>query len=155
MEGTKAYSGTTNKPRTGRLELSRKMETGFPSPASDHLEKALSLEDLVVYRPSATFYVRAEGNAMERSGIHHHDILIVDRSIHPKEGAIVIASVDQEPIIRRFVRKGSRIFLISDDPRFEPVTIYEDTEWIIWGVVTHVIHKFQLEEAQSQHLYRR
>ena len=144
MEGIKAYSGSLTTSRTGELELSGKIETGFPSPAADHLEKALSLEDLVVYRPSATFYVRAEGNAMQRSGIHDKDILIVDRSIHPKDGSIVITSVNQEPVIRRLVRRGPRVFLMSDDARHEPVVIYEDTDWIIWGVVTHVIHRYRL-----------
>ena len=144
MKGIKAHIGSKSQPRTGTLELTRKMETGFPSPAADHLEKTLNLEDLVVYRPSATFYVRAEGEAMKQSGIHHGDILIVDRSIHPKEGNIVITSVNQEPVIRRLVRKGSRIFFISDDPRYEPITIYADTDWIVWGVVTHVIHRYRL-----------
>lgn len=144
MEGIKAYLGSPTVSRTGELELSGKIETGFPSPAADHLEKALSLEDLVVYRPSATFYVRAEGNAMQRAGIHDKDILIVDRSIYPKNGSIVITSVNQEPVIRRFVRRGVRVFLVSDDARHEPIAIYDDTDWIIWGVVTHVIHRYQL-----------
>ena len=70
MRSIEAQKDTDTQSRTGRLELARKMETGFPSPASDHLEKALNLEELVVFRPSATFYVRAQGNAMKRSGIH-------------------------------------------------------------------------------------
>ena len=78
MRSIEAQKDTDTQSRTGRLELARKMETGFPSPASDHLEKALNLEELVVFRPSATFYVRAQGNAMKRSGIHDKDILIVD-----------------------------------------------------------------------------
>ena len=66
------------------LSLSRKIETGFPSPASDHLEKALSLEELIVRRPTSTFYVRVEGHAMNASGIYEGDILVVDRSLSPK-----------------------------------------------------------------------
>ncbi len=142
MQSTEAQKSTPGKSRTGQLELARKMETGFPSPASDHLEKALNLEDLVVYRPSATFYVRTEGNAMAKSGIHHKDILIVDRSITARHGCIVITSINQEPCIRRFIRQGHQIFLVSDDKQLKPITITEETEWTIWGVVTHVIHRF-------------
>ncbi len=145
----KANSRTKQNHRLGDFDLSQKLETGFPSPAADHLEKALSLEDLVVFRPSATFYVRAEGNAMARSGIHDRDILIVDRSITPKNGHLIITSVNEEPIIRRFIRRGVRIFLLSDDVQFEPILIQKETEWIIWGVITHVIHRFRLENLEQ------
>jgi len=147
MKSIEAQKSTPDNARTGQLELARKMETGFPSPASDHLEKALNLEDLVVFRPSATFYVRAQGNAMEKSGIHDKDILIVDRSITAKHGHIIITSIEEEPSIRRFVRQGSRIFLVSDDAQLKPIVVSRGTDWTIWGVVTHVIHKFKIEEG--------
>ncbi len=146
MRSIEAQKDTDTRSRTGRLELARKIETGFPSPASDHLEKALNLEELVVFRPSATFYVRAQGNAMQRSGIHDKDILIVDRSITPRHGNIIVTSIDEEPSIRRFAKQGSRIFLVSDDSSLQPIPITKETAWTIWGVVTHVIHRFRLEE---------
>lgn len=146
MRSIEAQRDTPKNARTGRLELARKMETGFPSPAADHLEKALNLEELVVFRPSATFYVRAQGNAMVRSGIHDKDILIVDRSITPRHGNIIITSVDEEPSIRRFAKQGSRMFLVSDDAEIKPIIISKETSWTIWGVVTHVIHRFKLDE---------
>ncbi|HAH52538.1 MAG TPA: peptidase S24 [Balneola sp.] len=147
MRSIEAQKDNDTRSRTGRLELARKMETGFPSPASDHLEKALSLEELVVFRPSATFYVRAQGNAMKRSGIHDKDILIVDRSITPRHGNIIVTSIDEEPSIRRFAKQGSRIFLVSDDSSLKPIAVTKETAWTIWGVVTHVIHRFRLEEV--------
>jgi DNA polymerase V len=146
MKSIEAQKNTPGNARTGQLELARKMETGFPSPASDHLEKALNLEDLVVFRPSATFYVRAQGNAMAKSGIHDRDILIVDRSITAKHGHIIITSIEEEPSIRRFVRQGSRVFLVSDDTKLKPVVVSRETDWTIWGVITHVIHKFKIED---------
>lgn len=147
MRSIEAQKDTDTRSRTGRLELARKMETGFPSPASDHLEKALNLEELVVFRPYATFYVRAQGNAMQRSGIHDKDILIVDRSITPRHGNIIVTSIDEEPSIRRFAKQGSRIFLVSDDTSLQPIPITKETAWTIWGVVTHVVHRFRLEEG--------
>lgn len=143
MEGLKIYQGGAEKKPKYEIKLSQKAETGFVSPAADHLQKPLDLEDLIVRRPAATFYVRAEGNAMKASGIHDGDILVVDRSIQPSDGSIVIAAIEEEPVIRRLVKRGSRLFLISDDPKLEPITIHPETNWLIWGVITHVIHKYQ------------
>lgn len=143
MERLKIYQGGSEKKPKYETKLSQKAETGFVSPAADHLQKPLDLEELIVHHPAATFYVRAEGNAMQASGIHDGDILVVDRSIHPKDGTIVIAAIEEEPVIRRLVKRGSRLFLISDAPLFEPITIHPDTNWLVWGVVTHVIHRYE------------
>lgn len=143
MEGLKIYQGGSAKKEKNELKLSQKAETGFVSPAADHLQKPLDLEELIVHHPAATFYVRAEGNAMKSSGIHDGDILVVDRSIHPRDGTIVIAAIEEDPVIRRLVKRGPRLFLISDDPKFEPITIHPDTNWLVWGVVTHVIHHYE------------
>ncbi|MEO1021195.1 MAG: translesion error-prone DNA polymerase V autoproteolytic subunit [Bacteroidota bacterium] len=126
------------------LDAARKIETGFPSPAADHIEKALNLEDLVVYRPSTTFYVRAEGDSMNASCIYDGDILIVDRSIYPQHGNIAIFALDGEPVIRRFVRQNDHILLVSDDAKLRPIPIFSETDWAIWGVITHVIHRYKL-----------
>ncbi len=142
MEDITIYQGGSEKEQKNQLKLSQKAETGFVSPAADHLQKPLDLEELIVRRPAATFYVRAEGHAMKASGIHDGDILVVDRSLHATDGNIVIAAIEEEPVIRRLVKRGSRLFLISDDPKFEPITIHPDTNWMIWGVITHVIHRY-------------
>lgn len=142
MKELKSHSSLGIQKRTDMLTLSRKIETGFPSPAGDHLEKALSLEDLIVRRPTSTFYVRAEGNAMQTFGIHNGDILVIDRSLTPKNGSIIIVSLDEEVIIRRFLKQDSRVFLVSGNPQYAPIPITEGTEWMIWGVATHLIHRF-------------
>ncbi|WP_020404743.1 LexA family protein [Gracilimonas tropica] len=142
MEGLKIYQGGSEKKPKYELKLSQKAETGFVSPAADHLQKPLDLEELIVHHPTATFYVRAEGSAMQASGIHNGDILVVDRSLHPQDGAIVIAAIDEEPVIRRLIKRSGRILLVSDDLKLEPYAIYSDTNWMVWGVVTHVIHKY-------------
>lgn len=144
MEGLKIYQGGSAKRQRNEVKLSHKAETGFVSPAADHLQKPLDLEELIVYRPAATFYVRAEGDAMQASGIQDNDILVVDRSVPPSDGNIVIAAIEEEPVIRRLAKRGSRLFLISDDSRFEPIVIQPDTHWLIWGVVTHVIHRYEI-----------
>ena len=126
------------------LAFNRVLETGFPSPAGDHLDKALSLEELIVLRPSATFYVRVEGNAMSNSGICDADILVVDRSLTARHGDIVVASIQGECLIRKLYQQQQTIVLISDTPTFEPIPIEESTTWMIWGVVTHLIHRYRL-----------
>jgi len=125
------------------LQLSRKIETGFPSPAGDHLEKALNLEELIVLRPTATFYVRVEGNSMRASGIHDGDILVVDRSLNATDGSILVVTLEEEILIRRFIRQGSRSFLVTDDTKTVPIPVDDNTDWMIWGVVTHLVHRFR------------
>lgn len=143
MEGLKSYATSNNSDDSEMLKLSRKIETGFPSPAGDHLEKALSLEDLIVRRPTSTFYVRAEGGAMKTSGIHDGDILVVDRSLTPRDESVIVVSLDEEVIIRRLSNKGNRVFLVSGDERYAPISIGRETNWMVWGVATHLIHRFR------------
>ncbi|GAB5407896.1 MAG: translesion error-prone DNA polymerase V autoproteolytic subunit [Balneolaceae bacterium] len=150
MEGLKSYATLPNNDDSEMLKLSRKIETGFPSPAGDHLEKALSLEDLIVRRPTSTFYVRAEGNAMKVSGIFDGDILVIDRSLNAQNGSIIVVSLDEEVIIRKLVKKQRRIFLVSGDVEYAPITIGRETNWMIWGVATHLIHRFRNLETQNQ-----
>ena len=127
-------------------QLSKKIETGFPSPAGDHLEKALNLEDLIVRRPTSTFYVRVEGDAMQAAGIHDGDILVVDRSLTPSSGSILIFTMDEEVMIRRYIKQGQRRFLVTDNPSSLPIPIDPHTQWMIWGVATHLIHRFRKVE---------
>lgn len=126
------------------LTFNRVLETGFPSPAGDHLDKALDLEELIVLRPSATFYVRVEGHAMSRSGICDKDILVVDRSLTARHGDIVVVSVQDECVIRRLFKQQQTVMLVSDNPSFEPIPISEEANWMIWGVVTHLIHRYRV-----------
>ncbi len=141
-----SIQATKTKNENELLQLSRKIETGFPSPAGDHLEKALRLEDLIVRRPTSTFYVRVEGNAMKQSGICDADILVVDRSLRPGSGSILVITLEEEVIIRRYVARGHQHFLLADDPQLAPIPLFEETNWMIWGVVTHVIHRFMEEQ---------
>lgn len=142
MHTFKSYRTKKDTSASDLLDLSRKIETGFPSPATDHLEKALRLEDLIVRRPTSTFYVRAEGNAMKASGIHNGDILVVDRSLNAKHECLLVLSIDDEVLIRRFIRLGNKTFLTTDDASLAPIPITPHTQWMIWGVVTHLIHRF-------------
>jgi DNA polymerase V len=118
-----------------------KVAAGFPSPADDYVEKTLDLNDLLIQKPAATFFVRAEGESMLGAGIHPNDILVVDRSITPVMGKIVICAINGELTVKRLKRiSDSGIVLAAENPNYSDLIVHEDIDLIIWGVVTNVIH---------------
>jgi len=117
-----------------------KVAAGFPSPTDDYVEKTLDLNELLVQKPAATFFARAQGVSMINAGIHHNDILIVDRSIEPIPGKIVICALNGELTVKRLDRDNGQWQLKAENPDYSDITVFEDLELVIWGVVTNVIH---------------
>tara|TARA_B100000242_G_scaffold31635_1_gene18953 strand:+ start:3453 stop:3968 length:516 start_codon:yes stop_codon:yes gene_type:complete len=113
---------------------------GFPSPADDYLEGALDLNAHLVREPSATFFVRAQGESMIGSGIHDGDLLVVDRSMQASDGKVVIVSVNGELTVKRLSRRKGKSWLLPDNPDYPPILMNEEDEHHFWGVVTNVIH---------------
>jgi len=113
---------------------------GFPSPAEPEMERELDLHELLVKHPAATFFVRVAGSSMINAGIHHDDILVVDRSLKPAHGKIVIAAVNGELTVKRLYQQGDKIELRAENDAFPPIEISEGSDLRIWGVVTSVIH---------------
>jgi len=120
--------------------FSGKVAAGFPSPADDYIEKTLDLNDLLIQKPAATFFVRASGESMLGAGIHPNDILVVDRSITPVVGKIVICALNDELTVKRLKSMGDEVILGAENPAYSDIVIQEGTELMIWGVVTNVIH---------------
>ena len=116
------------------------VSAGFPSPADDYMESKLDLNDLLIKNPAATFFVRVTGDSMINSAIYSGDILVVDRSIDPKEGSIVIAVINGELTVKRLVYKDTFIYLVPDNKFYQPIKITEDMNFEVWGVVRSVIH---------------
>ena len=119
-----------------------RVQAGFPSPADDHLEDTLDLNTHLIHHQEATFFVKAQGDSMIGAGIHQGDILIVDKSLFPKSGKIVIAVVDGEFTVKRLHKYKGNITLKAENPEFEDIKIRGTDELIIWGVVTSVIHQY-------------
>jgi DNA polymerase V len=117
------------------------VSAGFGSLAEEHIERTLDLNELIVKRPAATFFVRADGDSMRGAGIHSGDILVVDRSIEPTSGKIVIAVVNGEFMVKRLLIDREGVFLMPENPSFPRVKITEGYDFKLWGVVTYVIHK--------------
>jgi DNA polymerase V len=116
------------------------VSAGFPSPADDYIETALDLNEFLIKRPSATFFVRATGQSMIGAGINPGDILIVDRSLLPKNNNIVIAVLNGELTVKRIRQEDTQVWLIPENPDFPTIEVQEGMDFTIWGVVTTVIH---------------
>ncbi len=124
-----------------RLPLfSNKVRAGFPSPAEDHLEQKLDLNQFLIKHPAATFFVRVEGDSMKNGGISHGDLLIVDRAITPQNGQIIVAVLTGEFTLKRIKKEGNRLFLKPENPSFPLIEVTEEMDFQVWGVVTYTIH---------------
>jgi DNA polymerase V len=117
-----------------------KVPAGFPSPADDYVEKTLDLNELCVKQPAATFFVRVEGESMLGAGIHPNDILVVDRSVEPVPGKIVICALNGELTVKRLERDNEQWKLKAENPNYPDIVLHEEIDMVVWGVVTNVIH---------------
>ncbi|MBL4744576.1 MAG: translesion error-prone DNA polymerase V autoproteolytic subunit [Cycloclasticus sp.] len=113
---------------------------GFPSPADDYVEKRLDLNELLINKPAATFFVRAEGESMLGAGIHPGDVLVVDRSVHAGVGKIIVCALDGELTVKRLRSKEGKLVLSPENPNYQDIPLKEEVDMVIWGVVTSVIH---------------
>lgn len=117
-----------------------KVSAGFPSPAADYIDKTLDLNELLIQNPAATFYARAQGESMLDAGIHHNDILVVDRSLEPIHGKIVICALNGELTVKRLQHENGQWKLKAENRHYPDSVLHDDLELVVWGVVTNVIH---------------
>lgn len=120
---------------------SHSISAGFPSPADDYIEGRLDLNELLVNNKSATFFLRVKGDSMINAGIHHGDIIIVDRSVQPAHRSIVVAVVDGELTVKRLFSRSGVTELHAENPNYAPICLQEGQELSIWGVVTSSVHQ--------------
>lgn len=113
--------------------------TGFGAAADDYMERGIDLNEQLIMNKPATFFMRVSGNSMINAGIYDGDIVIVDKSVKPQNGKIVIAVLDGELLIRRYEKTLNRLRLIPETPKLSPIEIAEFNDCKIWGVVTCVI----------------
>ena len=118
-----------------------KVQAGFPSPADDHLERSIDLNEELIRNPASTFFVRVKGESMRDAGIHTGDILVVDRSLTPSDRRIVVAMIDGEFTVKRFRNLQGNVFLEAANDKFPRIELSGDQELVIWGVVAFVIHQ--------------
>ena len=118
-----------------------KAGAGFPSPAADYIEEDINLNIHLIKNAPATFVIRVQGKSMSNVGIYNGDLLIVDKSLKPKNLSIVIANVNDELVVKSFIKQKDINFLSSGSKNFnDKIIIDPNSEISIWGVVTYVIH---------------
>ncbi len=124
-----------------------RISAGFPSPAEDYIDKKLDLNEHLIKHPSATFYVKVEGDSMIDAGIFSGDMLIVDRALEAIHKKIIVAVVDGEFTVKRLIikknKEKNRILLHPENKNYPIIEILEEMEFEIWGVVTNVIHHLE------------
>jgi DNA polymerase V len=118
-----------------------KVPAGFPSPAADHTQKRIDINDHLIRNKEATFLFRVRGDSMSGIGIYEGDTLVVDRSVEPKHNHIVLAVLNNEFTVKRLYRRGGVVKLVAENPIYPARTIKPEEELTIWGVVTFNLHK--------------
>ena len=129
--------------RRTRLALplaGERVAAGFPSPADDYVEVGIDLNEQLIRHPTSTFFLRVSGESMLGAGIHHGDLLVVDRSLDPRPGRVVVAVLDGEFTLKRLVQHQGRLRLEAANPAYPPLELHRCGDVQIWGVAIHVIH---------------
>lgn len=117
------------------------VSAGFPSPAADFMGTNIDLNKELINNPLATFYVKVKGNSMVDAGINDKDVLVVDRSLEPRNNAIAICFIDGEFTVKRMQLQENCLFLMPENSNYIPIKVTEENQLIIWGMVTYVIKK--------------
>ena len=117
------------------------ISAGFPSPADDFKELRISIDQEVVRNEEATFYARVSGQSMQGAGLDDGDLLVIDRSLEPQHDKIAVCYIDGEFTVKRLKVAAEGIFLMPENPNYNPIKMNEENELIIWGIVTYVVKK--------------
>ena len=118
-----------------------KVGAGFPSPATDYVEDDLDLNSHLIKNIPSTFLIRVQGKSMNNIGISNGDLLVVDRSLNPKNFSTVIVNINEELVVKSFIKEKNESFLTSGSKNLkDKINLTENPEIFIWGVVTYVIH---------------
>lgn len=115
------------------------VQAGFPSPAGDYMETGIDLNEHLIEHPSATFFMRINGESMTGAHIPPGALVVVDRSLKPLHGSIVIAVVDGEFTCKRMEKKGTEVRLVAENPKFAPIVLQEGMHVEVWGVVRAIV----------------
>ena len=125
----------------GQWLIEQGISAGFPSPADDFKEIRISLDRELVKNRDATFYARVSGESMVGAGLDDGDLLIIDRSLYPKNGKIAVCLVDGEFTVKRIKKEKDKFYLMPENKKYKRIEIKEENELIIWGIVEYVIKK--------------
>ncbi len=117
------------------------ISAGFPSPADDYLDSGIDLNRELIQNPDATFFGRVRGFSMIDAGISDGDVLVVDKSLEPREGAVAVCFIDGEFTVKRIRLGKGCLYLMPENEGFQPLKVTADNDFMVWGIVTYVIKK--------------
>jgi len=115
------------------------ISAGFPSPADDFLDLSIDLNKELIKNKEATFYGRVKGDSMKNAGLSDGDLLIIDKSLEPKNGKIAVCFIDGEFTVKRIKIEKKACWLVPENEDYKPIKVTEENDFIIWGIVTTVI----------------
>lgn len=115
------------------------ISAGFPSPADDHLDNSIDLNKEFITNKNSTYFGRVNGDSMEGAGIHHGDLLIIDKSLEPLSNRIAVCFLDGEFTVKRLKIDNDIIWLIAENSKYQPIKVTKENDFLIWGIVKHVI----------------
>ncbi|MBW7951036.1 MAG: translesion error-prone DNA polymerase V autoproteolytic subunit [Chitinophagaceae bacterium] len=115
------------------------INAGFPSPATDFLDATIDLNKHLIKNPSTTFIAVTSGTSMIGAGINDNDLLIIDKSLEPTNGAIAVCVIDNEFTLKRLKVERKQVYLMPENPEFKPIKITEYQDFEIWGILTYSI----------------
>ncbi|WP_269610256.1 LexA family protein [Prochlorococcus marinus] len=148
MDSKSSHSSLNEDSSTILIPLvTETISAGFPSPAEDYIELGIDLNKYLIKNPISTFFLRVSGSSMNNAGIYNNDLLIIDRSINPKSGHIVVALLDGEFTLKRLIKKQDNYYLRADKENYPAINIYEYIDIQIWGVAIYSIHELKKTKA--------
>ena len=122
--------------------VNEEISAGFPSPAQDFIESSIDLNKELIRNPNTTFYARINGDSMKDMGINSGDLVIIDKSLEPKNGNIAVCFIDGEFTMKEIKIEQNCCWLIPANKSFKSVRVDKDNDFAIWGIVIHVIKSF-------------
>lgn len=121
------------------LVLAEGIHAGFPSPAQDYYDQAIDLNKELIRHPAATFFGRVAGDSMSDAGVNEGDLLVIDRSLQPSDGDMVVCYLDGEFALKTLRFEEERPVLYAANPKYKPIPIEEGSDFRAWGVVTYIV----------------
>lgn len=146
MKKEKEISEITLHPEAGSTATEIPMalsgvSAGFPSPADDYLEAGIDLNRELIKNPGSTFFGRVRGFSMQKAGIGDGDVLVIDKSLEPRDGAVAVCFVDGEFTVKRIRKDKDAVWLMPENEAYKPLRVTGENEFAVWGIVTYVIKK--------------
>ncbi len=123
--------------------VSGTVSAGFPSPAEEYIELGIDLNKYLIKNPISTFFLRVSGHSMNNAGIYNNDLLLIDRSINPNPGDIVVALLDGDFTLKRLIKEKNNYYLKADKENYPAINLYEYVDIQIWGVAIYSIHELK------------